>query len=281
MSIDLHTHSTASDGTMSPTQLVHFAKENGITAIALTDHDTVSGISEFKKACQDTDMIGISGVEISAKYKCEMHILGLFIDENDKQLNESLKSLKHSRFERNKKCLKLLQENGFNITDNDITVQKDNATLENTGRAHFSHILMKKGYTNSVQEGFDKYLGKGKPCYVARQTFSPRESIDIIKNSGGVAILAHPIYITKDKDELRTLLIELKEYGLDGIECWHSQYNIEYMNLCLELCKELSLIPTGGSDFHADNKPNVEIGKVCGSLTVPFSVLSNLMSEKL
>lgn len=167
--IDLHTHSTASDGTFTPSEVAHKAHKTGLSAVALTDHDTINGLAEFKRACGEYGIEGISGVEISAKYEKEMHIVGLFIDENDTELAEKLDELKNAREVRNKKVLELVNGQGMEISVDDILSQKDGATLLNTGRAHIAHAMVKKGYVASVDEAFKKYLGKGMSCYVPRK----------------------------------------------------------------------------------------------------------------
>lgn len=273
---DLHMHSDASDGTLSPSQLAEAVYKSGIKAAALTDHDTVGGVAEFKQKCTQLGIQAVSGVEISAKYKTEMHILGLFIDENNSQLIKKLDELKQSRENRNYEMLALARKNGFDISEEDITGQKDGGKLSNTGRAHIAKAFVKKGYADSIQDAFDKYLSKGKSCYISRKLFSPEESIQLIKDAGGTAVLAHPYYITQNRDELYKLLVWLKSLGLDGVESWYSKYPTEYRDLCLELCDELSLIPTGGSDFHADNKPDVKLGKACGDLDIPYYLFENL-----
>lgn len=274
--IDLHTHSTASDGSMTPTQLVIHAKENGISAMALTDHDTVDGIGEFKTAAQKIGIDAISGVEISAKFRREMHILGLFVDESNSEFKSVLKELRMSRQSRNKTVLELVVQSGMDITEDDIKSQKDGATMENTGRAHIASAMVKKGYAKSIQDAFDTYLSKGKPCYVDRKTLPPKETIELIKSAGGIAILAHPIYITKDKDELCELLIQLKDYGLDGVECFYSEYPKEYQDLCLMLCDKLGLLVSGGSDFHGTTKPHIQIGRVTGGAVIDSYILDKM-----
>lgn len=277
--IDLHMHSTASDGTLAPSELAKAAARAGIRAAALTDHDTVSGVAEFKNACAELGIEAVSGVEISAKYKTEMHILGLFIDENNPQLVKRLDELKKTRLNRNADMLELIQKNGMNITAADITGQKDGGRLENTGRAHIARALVEKGYAKDIQNAFDLYLSKGKSCYVSRKLLSPEDSIRLIKEAGGIAVLAHPYYITKDRDELYDLLVWLKSMGLDGVESWYSEYTEEYRDLCLEMCKRLDLMPTGGSDFHAENKPHIKLGEACGGLEIPYSLLETIKSK--
>lgn len=274
--IDLHMHSTASDGTLTPSELAAAAARKGIRAAALTDHDTVSGVAEFKSACAGYGIEAVSGVEISAKYKTEMHILGLFIDENNEQLVKRLDELKKTRLDRNAQMLELIRKNGMDITAADITGQKDGGQLENTGRAHIARALVEKGYASDIQNAFDLYLSKGKSCYIGRKLFTPEESIRLITDAGGIAVLAHPYYITQDRDELYKVLSWLKEMGLGGVESWYSEYPTEYRDLCIEMCKRLELLPTGGSDFHADNKPHIKIGEACGGLEIPYALFEGL-----
>ncbi|MDY3031933.1 MAG: PHP domain-containing protein [Clostridia bacterium] len=278
--IDLHTHSTASDGTMTPSELALHAKRAGLSAVALTDHDTLSGLREFCSKCGEIGIEGIPGVEIGAKYKCEMHLLGLFVDYENKEFYDILDDLAHARAERNRKMLQIMNEGGIDITEEDIISQKETRDMNSCGRAHFAAALVKKGLAEDFGDAFDKYIGKGKPFYAARKAYPPNESIRLIKLGGGIAVLAHPMYITTDRDELRALLTELKGYGLDGVECYYSQYDNAFTQLCLELCEELDLIPTGGSDFHAENKPHIPIGIVGENRGVPYEVLERLKEYK-
>lgn len=277
--IDLHIHSTASDGTFTPSEVAYEAHKKGLSAVALTDHDTINGLDEFKHACGKCGIEGISGIEISAKYEKEMHIVGLLIDETDKELAEKLDELKNSREFRNKEVLRLINKQGMEITVDDILSQKDGATLLNTGRAHIAYAMLNKGYVASIDEAFAKYLGKGKSCYVSRKTYSPRECIEMIKKACGLAILAHPVYITEDYDKLFNLLRELKEYGLDGMECMYNCYSESFSKMCFEICDKLGLAKSGGSDFHGGNKPNIELGKVSGGY-VPYEFLLNMKQQR-
>lgn len=273
---DLHTHSIASDGTLSPTELAEAAKREGLLAIALTDHDTILGVDEFKKACTRLGIEGVSGIEVSARYETEMHILGLYVDEKNPAFLRFVAQLRQWRLERNLRLLERIKELGFDITEEDMLCQKLYDGLASMGRVHVSNALIKKGYVKDKDEAFDKYLKKGRICSVSRQKPEPRDCIKEIHTAGGIAVLAHPFYITKDKDELYTLLKWLKEMGLDGVECWYSEYPEEYRDMCLEVCKELDLIPTGGSDFHGANKPEVPLGKACGGLEIPYELFENL-----
>ncbi|MCH5185389.1 MAG: PHP domain-containing protein [Oscillospiraceae bacterium] len=274
--VDLHTHSTCSDGTLTPSELAAEAKSCGLAAAALTDHDTVNGTDEFIRASERLGIEPVAGVEISAKYRTEMHIVGLMIDHKSGALVSRLEYLQKNRCERNGRVLELIQKNGMDISLADITGQKDGGGLENAGRAHIARALVEKGYASDMQDAFDKYLKKGRPCYIERITFPPRESIELIKNAGGAAVLAHPYYITRDRDELERLLRELAGYGLDGFECMYSDYPPEYRAMCMELADKTGLLKSGGSDFHAKNRPNVKLGYASDGERIPYEYLEKL-----
>lgn len=273
--IDLHTHSTASDGTFAPSELARYAKKKGLAAAAITDHDTVDGVGEFMAECDKIGLEGVAGVEISAQHDKTMHIVGLYIDHENARLNEKLAHLRGGREERNRKMLALLRENGMDITEDDIISQKYGATMANTGRAHIAAALVKKGYAETIGGAFEKYLKRGRSCYVKRFTYSPKESIDMIHAAGGIAVLAHPILISDDYAALRPIIKELKAAGLDGMECYYNNYTPEFRGVCFDLCAEFGLVPSGGSDFHGANKPDVKIGVVSTGF-VPYSVLEGI-----
>ncbi len=277
--IDLHTHSTASDGTLTPAELARAAKDAGLSVIAITDHDTVSGAEEFLSECERVGITGIAGVEISAKFRTEMHILGLFVDYTDAEFIEKLAVLKNARSIRNREMIKRLHEAGFDVSEEDILALKDGATLDNTGRAHIASILRDKGYVTSVQEAFDKYLSRGCPFYVPRVTYPPAESIAMIKKAGGIAVLAHPIFITREREELRALLADLQAAGLDGVETYYSEYDEEFTQMCSELADEVGLLKTGGSDFHGANKPHIALGRVYGGF-VAYELYERLVGKR-
>lgn len=277
--IDLHSNSTASDGTYTPRELALLAARQDIRALALTDHDTVSGVREFAAACGEYGVEAVAGVEISAQYHKTMHIVGLFVDYEDEVLCEKLDKLRNARAVRNKKMLELLRKNGFDISEADILSQKEGASLSNTGRAHIARSMVEKHYVRSVNEAFKKYLKKGNSCYVKRITYSPEESIRIIKDTGGVAVLAHPVFITEDYDTLYGLAQELKEYGLDGMEGYYNCYTERFSKMCADICKKTGLLQSGGSDFHGLNKPDVELGTVSSGY-VPYSLLNTIKEQR-
>lgn len=272
--IDLHTHSTASDGSMSPAELVRHAKERGLAAVALTDHDTVDGIQEAIKEGKRSGVEVIPGIEISVRYKPEMHILGLF-PEGDSYLNirSELSTVKKGREDRNKKIINRLNELGIEITEDEV---KDVAMGDITGRPHIARVLVAKGYVRTIDEAFDIYLCKEGLAYFQRFELEPADGIRAIKKSGGVPVIAHPVFLRKSYDEMDKLLKELKEYGLGGIEAHYSENTKEDTGNFLRLAIKHELVATGGSDFHGNFKPGIELGCGRGGLKVPYELLDKL-----
>lgn len=272
--IDLHTHSTASDGSMSPAELVRHAKERGLAAVALTDHDTVDGIQEAIKEGKRSGVEVIPGIEISVRYKPEMHILGLF-PEGDSYLNirSELSTVKKGREDRNKKIINRLNELGIEITEDEV---KDVAMGDITGRPHIARVLVAKGYVRTIDEAFDIYLCKEGLAYFQRFELEPADGIRAIKKSGGVPVIAHPVFLRKSYDEMDKLLKELKEYGLGGIEAHYSENTKEDTGNFLRLAIKHELVATGGSDFHGNFKPGIDLGCGRGGLKVPYELLDKL-----
>lgn len=277
--IDLHTHTNASDGAMPPFELVFCAARAGLRAIAITDHDTVSGLDEGIAAGEDVGVEVIAGIELSANYPREMHILGLFIDHHSPALTNKLESLKQYRAERNAKMIDNLASQGFIISYDDVLAFKPGSTLAGIGRIHMALALTKKGYAGSVSEAFSKFLTGGAASYVARQKFEPQECIKIIKDAGGYAFLAHPIYSEKEPQNLESLIVRLKDCGLDGVECMHSEQDEAFSDICLRLCRKYSLMVSGGSDFHGANKPHIQIGQVNGQRYIEAHVLDDIKRQ--
>jgi predicted metal-dependent phosphoesterase TrpH len=272
--IDLHTHSTASDGSMSPAELVKHAKSVGLAAVALTDHDTVDGIGE---ALEEGKRIGIEvipGIEISVKYKPEMHILGLFPNgENYEKIRHELTAIKQGRDIRNRKIIKRLNELDINITEEEV---RNVAMGDITGRPHIARVLVAKGYVGSIDEAFDKYLSRDGLAYFQRFEMEPADGIKAIRNAGGLPVIAHPIFLRKGYDEMDYLLKELKGYGLDGIEAYYSENSKEDTGNFLRLAIKHELVVTGGSDFHGSFKSGIELGSGRGGLKVPYELLEKL-----
>lgn len=274
--IDLHAHSTASDGTLTPRELAAEAKKAGLSACAITDHDTVAGVSRFLAACDEVGVEGVPGVEISTKYSGEMHIVGLYVDYENEDFLDKLYKLEHSREIRNKKMIERCCSLGYEISEDEVLAYADTECGGSMGRPHFANVFISKGYAKDKDEAFDKYLGKGKCCYVERELYTPEETIKLIKAAGGTAILAHPIYISRDREKLKEIISELKEYGLDGVECRYWEYDDEYTQMITELTEKLGLLKSGGSDFHGDIKPGLKLGCGMGNLCVPYEYLEEI-----
>lgn len=281
--IDLHVHSTASDGTLTPSEVVDHAIEVGLSAFALTDHDTLRGVAEAKERAawhkaQGHPVEVYPGVEISAAYKNrDIHILGLLVDETNEILDRALTSFLENRNRRNDKMLEKFAEHGIELTMQDLTEDAPGSVIT---RAHFAQALIKKGVVASVQEAFEKYVGDDGPCYVAREYMPPEQAISIIKKAGGVPVLAHPLLYKLPHDELYSLVERLKNAGLKGIEVYYSNNRGQDEVNVKALANHFGLIATGGSDFHGAAKPAIELGSGKGNLKIPYSVLENVMAVR-
>ena len=274
--VDLHVHSTASDGTYTPEQLVKAAKKCGLSAFALTDHDTVKGIDRAITAAKDSGLEVVPGVEISTSYKDkEVHIVGLFIDHHNADFVNGLDVEIRRRDARNELMIKKFNEYGIPISMPELLNMFSDSVIT---RAHFATYLAKKGYVEDNNEAFSKYLGDGKPLYVPRERNTPKEAIELIRSAGGVSILAHPLLYHLTMGELRILCRELTEYGLAGIETMYSTYKGFDEQNVRALAKEFNLLESGGSDFHGDTKPHIRLGNGMGNLMINYSYLEKIRS---
>lgn len=275
--VDLHVHSTASDGTLSPEELVKAAVKCGLSAFALTDHDTVSGIDRAINAGIAHNIEVIPGIEISTNYKDkEIHIVGIYINHHDENFIKGIGSEIERRNRRNSILIDKFNEQGFSITMDELISMFPDSVIT---RAHFAAFMVKKGYVGSNKEAFDRYLGDGMPLYVPRERKSPKEAIELIINAGGVPILAHPLLYHLTLGELRALCKELIEYGLIGIETMYSTYKgFDEQNI-RALAREMNLLESGGSDFHGANKPHIRLGSGMGNLRINYSYLERLRNS--
>ena len=275
--IDLHTHTTASDGSKTPRELVKLAKEAGLTAVAVTDHDNIDGLSEAVQAGEELGICVIPGIELSAKFERELHIVGLFIDFENEMLVQTIAGLQEFRRKRNDFTLRKLQELGFALSMEEV---RKMATGNVMGRAHFARAMVKQGYVESTKEAFQKYLGNGRPAYSANQMLTPRECIALIHQSGGLAFLAHCHFLKKEGKDFTDLVDELVSYGLDGLEGFYTEYTPEKQKEYLKVCQDKGLLVSGGSDYHGVMKPDISIGSGFGGLNVPDCLLDP-MRERL
>lgn len=271
--IDLHTHSLKSDGTMTPLEVVAAAKAADLAAIALSDHDTVAGVKDAMAAGERLGVEVVPAIELSAKSETETHILGYFIDPDNAALLEKTEYIKKVRMLRQKNVCRNLQNLGFDVTMDEARTIAGSDIL---CRAHFAKIMVKKGYAASVKDAFDKYLGVGKPAYSDMQALSDVEAVRLIKDAGGLAFVAHLHQTKRPMDNLEGFLRRLKAVGLDGVEGYYTEYTPEMGLEYRALANRLGLMLSGGSDFHADNKPHISIGRGLGDLYVPYSLIEEM-----
>lgn len=269
--IDLHTHSICSDGTLSPKELIKYAKEKNLVAIALTDHDTVEGLKEASEEAERLGIELIPGVEIAAEFNgSEIHILGLFIDINSNELKTALDDMKVRRETRNKKLVELFNAAGIDMTYNEVVATAQGNIIT---RAHFAKVLVKRGYGESISEVFKAYLSPGSDTYIMRELFSYEEAIQLIHKAGGFAVLAHPKEYRIDKKETDAMVKLLKKEGLDGIEAIYTTNAPEDEAFQRFLAEKYNLFITGGSDFHGENKPKIDLGVGFGKLRIPEAII--------
>ena len=274
--IDLHTHSLKSDGSMTPSEVVEEAKRAGLSAIALSDHDTVDGVREAVETGKKLGVEVIPAIEFSVLSKTETHILGYFIDIENPDLLQMLREVVDLRIERNYVTVQRLNELGFDITIEEVRALAPNNFV---GRAHFARVMMDKGYISSVKEGFDKYMSVGKYAYCEKQRLSAKDAIELIEKCGGISFLAHPHLTKLPDDELIEFLKELKSYGLCGLEGYYTDYTPEMQAKYQSIAENLGLMISGGTDFHAKMKPHISIGTGLGNMKIPYSVLDNMKKK--
>ena len=273
--VDLHVHSSASDGSLSPGDLVAEAKAGSLRAIALTDHDTTEGLDEALAAGAALGLEVIPGIEISADHKPgSMHILGLFIDHHHTGLEEQLQILKRARAERNPLIIAKLQKFGLAITMEEVSAVAGGGQV---GRPHIAQVLVDKGYVSSFQDAFNRYLGNHAPAYVHKFRFSPQKAIAMITAAGGVAALAHPFTLEyTSTGHLRMILQQLRDWGLTALEVYYPEHQPEKQKIYKDLAQELGLLMTGGSDYHGVIKPEIKIGLVGPDQHVGYELVEKL-----
>ena len=272
--VDLHTHTTASDGTFSPSELVAYAIEKKLSALAITDHDTIAGLKEAFAAASNSNLELIPGIEFSTEYKGkDIHIVGLNIDYDNPFFVEKLERFIDSRDVRNEKMCHLLTEKGLPVTLDELKERFPDSVIT---RAHFARYLLEQGYITQLETAFTKYIGDNGPCYVAREKVNPVQAIRLILEAGGIPVLAHPILYKLPTKELDELVAYLSKNGLIGIEAIYSTYNRADEACIRQLAKKYNLHVSGGSDFHGKNKPYIDLGVGRGNLKVPDEVWANL-----
>ena len=264
--VDLHTHSTASDGTFSPAELAAEAHKTGLSLFALTDHDTVAGVAEAQQAGKAIGIRVLPGIEISVEWQPgELHLLGLGIDIENKTLCSLMQYAQEKRLERNRKMIEKFNEAGIIIDEEKLVHIAGEAVI---GRPHFAKYLVQEKKAKSIQDAFLKYLAKGRPFYIEKECLPLTESIEAIKAACGVPVLAHPMSLYLSWGKLPETIAQFKEQGLVGIEAWHSGARYSECVRLQALAEDLGLIVTAGSDFHGANRKDVHLGRTAADLPI-------------
>lgn len=276
--VDLHCHSTASDGTLAPADVVRLAQRSGLTALALTDHDTIGGVAEAAAEAKKLGLDFLPGIEISAEYPHPgtMHILGYGVDPSRPSLANLTRQLLEGRDNRNPKIIQKLNELGVAITMEEV---ENEAGGNVVGRPHIAAILMRKGYVSSIKQAFDKYLAPGGLAYFDKERLTPKQALAMILESGGLPVLAHPVQLRTTNDaQLERVVKDLKDMGLVGLEIIHSDHDSALVEKYGALADRFGLLKTGGSDFHGTNKKDIELGLANGR-RVPRSFFDGLVDR--
>jgi len=271
--IDLHVHSNASDGSLTPTELVRHARQVGLEAIALTDHDTTAGLEEAATEGKRQGVVVIPGIELSVEMKGgTFHLLGFGVRETP-ELCGVLRQFIQGREDRNQRILEKLGELGMRITTEELEAEVPG---EAPGRPHIARLMVKKGYVPDYQTAFDQYLKKGAPAYQDRLRLPDREAIRLIQDAGGIPVMAHPFSMKLDDEGFEKYVKELVGYGLSGIEAYYTKHSQRQTSFYLSVARGHGLLVTGGSDFHGVSKPRITIGVGYGDLEIPYELYEDL-----
>jgi predicted metal-dependent phosphoesterase TrpH len=278
--IDLHTHTTASDGSLTPTELVEKAAEIGLAALAVTDHDTLGGLAEAQAAAARFGLDLLPGVELSVEDEAgRFHLLGYGFDPADAALSKTLIELRKSRAARNELMAQKMVALGLPVTMDDVRAEAGE-DAEVIARPHFARALINKGVVSSVKEAFDRYLSTDKPLYMPKEVLTPKDAIALLHSAGGVAVMAHPGLVPLNTMVLADRVASLaEEMGMDGIEAYYSQHSPAETKRFLALAQKHNLLVTGGSDFHGTPKPHVPLGIVFEDKPAPFALLEALRAK--
>jgi len=276
--IDLHTHSTASDGSFSPSALIAEAVKCGISAIALTDHDTIGGIKEASKAAKENGIRFISGIELEIAWSRdgEFHLLALGLGELKNDFTAALEELAKRRLERNLDIVGMMNMAGIEVSYDEI--RSMGAALEghSIGRPHFAAFLAERKIVKNRHQAFDRYLGKGRPFYIPKEGLEFELALNIIHGSGGIAVLAHPMSLYVAWGKLPDIIKSLKDKGLDGLEAWHPSAKVSSCKRLEELARKLGLYVTAGSDFHGEARKDRKLGFTAGKRKISESFLEDI-----
>lgn len=270
--IDLHVHSSASDGTFSPAALVKEAKKAGLSAMALTDHDTMDGIAQAQQAASALGLELVPGVELSTEYlDCEVHVLGYYLSADYPPLKQKLEEFQNFRATRNVRMVERLQEEGFAITMDRLAAQFPDSVIT---RAHIARYLCDTKQVADIKTVFGEYIGEHCRCYIERPKITPVEATCLIRDAGGLAVLAHPVLYSLTDSALRQMVQEMKEAGMCGLEAVYSENTPDDEQRMRGLAADFGLLISGGSDFHGSNKPDIRLGTGKGGLHIPYALLA-------
>lgn len=268
--VDLHTHSTFSDGTFSPEALVGRAAKRHVSVLSLTDHDTTAGLDRFLAACGKKGIQGITGVELSAEASFTLHIMGYRIDRSCPGLQEKLGALRENRRRRNALMVEKLVSLGVAISLEEVEAESGGEVV---ARPHIARVLVKKGYVRDIASAFNRYIGRGAPAYVASSRLTPEQCLEAVDEAGGVAVLGHPGLMGLDEDHLFALLERLKGHGLWGLECISGHHGSGEIYYWMKVASRFGLFPTAGSDFHGVDRPGMDLGVAVTEGLLPWARL--------
>ncbi len=279
--IDLHSHTNESDGSLTPEELISLAASTGLAALAITDHDTLSGYEKARPFARQAALDLVCGIELNTRMSAaalrssrSVHLLAYFV--SGQPANSFLTWLENERTERrsrNQRLARKLRSDGIDITVEEVEARGRSLA----GRPHFARILVEKGYARNSEEAFRRYLGEEAPSFVPRESKTAEEAIDIVRSAGGVPVVAHPIRLGLPRAQERELLMRYRRAGLLGLEIYHSEHPPELQAYYHQLAAELDLLPTGGSDFHGAIKPDTQLGTgINGNVRVPAAFLEGL-----
>lgn len=276
--IDLHVHSNCSDGTLTPTELVDHAAALGLAAFALTDHDNTDGLAEAFAAAEKAGIELVPGIEFSTEYLgTDIHIVGIDFDWKNPAFQERIDYYRSERVRRNQKMIDMMAADGFDISYEQM-VQSFGESVWT--RAHFARFLLSKGYIKDISEAFTTYIGDNCKYFIPREKVSPFEVVELLREFGGIPILAHPFQYKFSDEVLRALIEKLIRSGLMGIEVYYSTHTQEQCEYLQAIADEYHLTPSGGSDFHGSNKPDIGLGSGKNNLHIPYSILEDLRKRQ-
>ena len=274
--IDLHTHTVCSDGSMTPAELVRHAKQSGLAAVAVSDHDTADGVKEAMETGREVGIEVVPAIELSAISDTETHILGYFIDPDSEALVSAVDNIRAIRTQRIGETCEMLEKYNIHVTLDEVKAKAGGGIL---CRAHIAKLMTEKGYSTSPKAAFNEWLNVGCPCYSESQALTDTEAVELIRKAGGDAYLAHLHLTKKSGDDLDAFVKHLVEAGLTGIEGYYTDYTPEMAETYRNLAKKYNLKISGGTDFHGSFKPHISIGRGLGEMQIPYSVLEDMKNR--